>query len=369
MTMTRWFPLIMFSTGCVNEFQMTVLDGGIEHFAENASNDSLEHQTLIAPNHPVCESSISVISSIEQHFAPADSSLDFSVQVHSPQEDQWIQWTDEMGTVLAEMPLMKDGSAHLRLNPDEVYPNVVLATLQDSNGVCSETVEQHVVVCDDAIDNLSRSDDWVYLGDAYWSDLGWAELTHNAQASQGAVFNPNVHIPSGSVSIRFTVQTGNGIHNGADGLALTIIDVESPSELESLIESAPPGGGLGYGVGGPDGSWTGDALTIEIDTWPNVEAHENYDPTEDNHIAITRNADPSQHLIWSAVPNIEDFQPHDVRVDITPEDMHIYYDGEEIAHQRKPTSFKGGYLFLSGSTGWATNRHRVSDLEILHGCQ
>ena len=84
---------------------------------------------------------------------------------------------------------------------------------------------------------------------------------------------------------------------------------------------------------------------------------------------ITRNADPSQHIIWSTVPDIEDFQPHDVQVDITPEDMRIYYDGQEIAHQRKPASFNGGYLFLSGSTGWATNRHRVSDLEILHTCQ
>ena len=369
MTMTRWIPFILFGTGCVNEFQMNHLDSEIAHLAEDTSNNSLHHHVLVEQNHEMCESSITVLSPMEKNFATADSHLDLSVQVHNPQDNQWVQWTDESGTILAETPLTKDGSAHLRLNPDQVYPNVVLATLQDSNDVCTKTVKHRVIVCEEVIDNLNRSDDWVYLGDAYWSDLGWAELTHNTQASQGAVFNPNVRIPSGTASIRFTVQTGNGIHNGADGLALTIIDVENPSSLEELILSAPPGGGLGYGVGGDEGFWTGDALTIEIDTWPNVEAHENYDPTEENHIAITRNADPSQHVIWSAVPDIEDFQPHDIQVDITPEDMRIYYDGQEIAHQRKPDFFNGGYLFLSGSTGWATNRHRVSDLEILHTCQ
>ena len=72
-------------------------------------------------------------------------------------------------------------------------------------------------------------------------DSGWIDLTLNAQASQGAVFNPNVHIPNGSASIRFTVQTGNGINNGADGLALTIIDIDDPSNLKIWSHQHLPG--------------------------------------------------------------------------------------------------------------------------------
>ena len=45
-----------------------------------------------------------------------------------------------------------------------------------------------------------------------------------------------------------------------------------------------------------------------------------------------------------------------------------FFDGEELIHQKMPEDFMGGYVFLSGSTGWATNHHRVSDLEILYDC-
>ncbi len=31
--------------------------------------------------------------------------------------------------------------------------------------------------------------------------------------------------------------------------------------------------------------------------------------------------------------------------------------------------FRGGRIFISGSTGWATNFHRLDDLVVLHGCQ
>ena len=369
MSAHKWMMTIAMSTGCINDYQADVHVGQVESLTEDVTWNSLPPNDLLSAQISECDGSLTFTQSNDQEFVSTESPLEFSVQVNSPQADQWIEWTDVQGNIIAETELMKDGSSHLRFAKGDHYPNGVQANLRDPSGSCDYTIQTAVTVCEQVIDGIDASNDWQLFGDAHHGDQGWMELTLNAQASQGAVFNPNVYVPAGSVSIRFTVQTGNGINNGADGLALTILDIDDPSMLEELVASAPPGGGLGYGIGGPNGSWEGNALTIEVDTWPNVEEYEDYDPTTESHIGIMRNADPSNHVVWSAVPDIEDFTPHDVQIDITPESMRIFYDGEELARQRNPEAFTGGYVFLSGSTGWATNHHRVSDLEILHDCQ
>lgn len=364
----KWMIPLCIGTGCINEYEIHYANGHIDIIAENATDSSMNPEDLLQSLHQTCDSTLQAIQVNQDSFVSLETPLEFSVQVEHHQDGQWIEWRNEYDQVLAETPLLKNGSAQLRFFPGENYPNTVYATLKDESGPCEQTIQQDIVLCNQVLENIDPSDGWSFIGDASPSKLNWIDLTLNAQASQGAVFNPKVHIPNGSVSIRFTVQTGNGIHNGADGLALTIIDVDDPSTLKDLIESAPPGGGLGYGIGGPNGSWEGEAFTIEIDTWPNIEAHEDYDPTEQSHIAITRNADPSNHVVWSPVPEIEDYTPHDIQIDMTPESLRLFFDGEELVHQKLPDDFTGGYVFLSGSTGWATNHHRVSDLEILHDC-
>ena len=116
---------------------------------------------------------------------------------------------------------------------------------------------------------------------------------------------------------------------------------------------------------------TGNALTVEIDTWHNRQnnTERHTDPTNVNHIAITQNADAGDLLAWFEVPDVEDLQPHIVRVDLTGDLMRITYDGSIVIEQPVTFSFKGGYMFFSGSTGWATNYHRFDDLQILHDCQ
>ena len=364
----KWIVPILMSTGCINEYQIDITNGHVDSLAEHATDESIHPQNFIKSLHQVCNSTIHSVRSNQESFVYTDAPLEFSVQVENPQPGQWVEWRNEYEQIIGETPLLKDGSSNLRFHQGEKYPSTVYATLKDESGHCDKTTQQDITLCKQVIEGIQSSDGWTFIGDASPSKLNWVDLTLNAQASQGAVFNPDVHIPNGSASIRFTVQTGNGINNGADGLALTIIDVDDPSTLEDLIGSAPPGGGLGYGIGGPNGSWEGDAFTIEIDTWPNVEEYEDYDPTEQSHIAITRNADPSNHVVWSPVPEIEDYKPHDIQIDITEESLRIYFDGEEFAHQTMPDDFTGGYVFLSGSTGWATNHHRVSDLEIFHDC-
>ena len=359
---------ILIGTGCINDYQIDYASGHVDAMAENATDTNINPQNHIQSFHQTCTSKLQPVQVNQQSFVSIDTQLEFSVQVENPQDEQWIEWRNEYDQVLGETPLLKNGSSLLRFHPGEKYPQTIFATLKDESGQCEETTQQDIMICKQVVEGIESSDGWTFIGDASPSKLDWVDLTLNAQASQGAVFNPDLHIPNGSASIRFTVQTGNGIHNGADGLALTIIDVEDPSTLEELIASAPPGGGLGYGIGGPNGSWEGEALTIEIDTWPNLEEYEDYDPTEQSHIAITRNADPSNHVLWSPVPEVEDYAPHDIQIEITEESLRILFDGEELAHQKMPDDFTGGYIFLSGSTGWATNHHRVSDLEILHDC-
>jgi hypothetical protein len=208
-------------------------------------------------------------------------------------------------------------------------------------------------------------------GDAYWDAGGWLEMTGIDKGQKGQVSNSLDSISDGVVSIRFTLKTGGGINGGADGFAFTIIDVSNPSDLDSLMNDANPGGGLGYGLGGSHGSWVGDAVTVEIDTYKNEisQGHPHDEPTPQNHIAITKNADAGAHLAWYDVPNVEDFQPHSIRVDIYSGTLRVWYDGAEVINEAVTIGFKGGHMFFSGSTGWSTNYHIFDDLDIYHQCQ
>ena len=196
-------------------------------------------------------------------------------------------------------------------------------------------------------------------------------MTGPYQGRKGAVYNDLQVISDGAASLRFTIKTGMGSEPGADGFSFTIVDVADPSELETLLGSAAAGGGLGYGFGGEYGSWIGDAITVEIDTWYNNGGGEteHVDPTQQNHIAVTQNADPANHLVWFEVPDVEDFQPHTIRVDIWGNTLRVWYDGEQVIDQGIVLNFKGGHMFFTGSTGYYYNYHIFDDLEILHQCQ
>ena len=200
-------------------------------------------------------------------------------------------------------------------------------------------------------------------------------MTGIATNQVGAVYNDSESIQSGLASIEFTLMTGGGIGGGADGFAFTIVELDDPSTFSTLINAANRGGGLGYAVGGghaeADYTLDGEALTVEIDTWFNDanRGARHSDPTPQNHLAITRNGDPGDHIAWYEVPDIENLQPHTVRVDFVDESMRITYDGEVVIEQDITFTFKGGYMFFSGSTGAASNFHRFDEVQILHGCQ
>ena len=214
---------------------------------------------------------------------------------------------------------------------------------------------------------------WSLFRDAVWDERGWLEMTGIENNRGGAVYNAAEAIQSGVASIEFTLITGGGVNGGADGFAFTIVELMDPTTFIDLLTAANAGGGLGYGVSGnhadPDYTLEGEALTVEIDTFYNNSNSRHLDPTSANHIAITRNGDPGDHIAWFAVNDIEDLMPHTVKVDLLGDSMRIYYDGELAIEQDISFIFKGGYMFFSGSTGWATNYHRFDDLKVLHECQ
>lgn len=286
--------------------------------------------------------------------------------------DYSLLWEDDTGIILSESTFDEYGLTHF-VDTEFTQANgaaLLHARLHTPEGMCPETIIKPVTVCSKHLfeDFEQASDIWSTSGDATLHPEGWIELTQNEQGRQGAYYNTETWIQPGDMSIRMTIQTGNGIHGGADGLALTFLDLENPEHLPSLIENALPGGGIGYAIAEGSEQWSGEALTVEIDTFENTGDYEHTDPTSSDHIGITERTNPEDHLAWVDTPDIADFETHNIRVDIIQDNIHIYLDDTLILKQQTHVQFQGGYVFLSGSTGWATNQHIVHDLEVFHGC-
>ena len=263
--------------------------------------------------------------------------------------------------ILYQFPGLKEASIGLSVDGQDCLENKDISFY-----VCSERLYD---------DFNALADTWTLARDATWNPQGWLEMTGIETNRVGAVYNDSESILSGLASIEFTLITGGGIGGGADGFAFTIVELDDPNTFSTLINAANRGGGLGYAVGGAhleaDYTLDGEALTVEIDTWYNDASRgaRHSDPTVQNHLAITRNGDPGDHIAWHEVPTIEDLMPHTVRVDFVDESMRIAYDGELVIEQDITFTFKGGYMFFSGSTGAASNYHRFDEVQILHGCQ
>jgi hypothetical protein len=208
---------------------------------------------------------------------------------------------------------------------------------------------------------------WQTFGDAYFDNEGWLEMTGNEQGRQGAIFNTGEKVNPGDIEVSFKIWTGGGINSGADGFAMSVINVATAWDLEQVIQNANSGGCLGYGVSGPCGPMQLDAFHIEFDTWENT-GDPNQDPTTLNHIAVTLNGDPSNHHLWES-QFMEDSQWHDILVKIDGQNVMVFFDGNLVIQGDLPAfQFHGGYLGFSGTTGWATNFHRFDDLWVKQSC-
>ncbi len=207
---------------------------------------------------------------------------------------------------------------------------------------------------------------WSLYGDAVWDAGGWLEITTNAQSKSGHIYLTNRVVKPGDFEVSFDFATGGGGYTGADGYSVNIVAVPTVQDLETYIGATSNGGCLGYGSSGPCGSHPVTALHVELDTWHNGEFS---DPTSANHIAIARDGDPSDLLVWAALP-FEDLTWRRVTVTGRGTRLSIAVDGSVIASKDIPDfQFEGGYLGVSGSTGYAYNHHRFDNLEIRDRCE
>jgi hypothetical protein len=285
------------------------------------------------------------------------------------------EWVSHLAGSLGTGTVESDGTAALTIaNLDDGYHDI---TFQVSNPVgeqASDTVR--IGICSwqspETFDTDIAGSGWQLYGDASWDVGGWLEMTGTDRDQQGAVFNLVDTVMPGDVSISFLIRTGPNVGEGADGFAMSVFDVATVAELEDLVLGAANGGGLGYGVSGDYGAAVVDAFHVEIDTWHNVyngntEFHT--DPTEQNHIAVTLNGDPGDHVLWAAVPDIEDMAWHEVTIDVVEDHVTVTLDGVVVLEGTVPGLwFSGGFIGFSGSTGYYTNYHSFDQLQILQEC-
>ena len=212
------------------------------------------------------------------------------------------------------------------------------------------------------------SSEWLIVGDAYREPAGWLELTGLAGGQQGAIFYLGSVLSRGDTEISLRVSTGqcilpgpcDSLADGADGFALSIFGVGGVVELANLLAEARPGEGLGYAVT----PRAVDAFHIEFDTYHNA-----IDPTLGNHVAITLNGDPTNHLLWTETPTLENNAWHDIVLRIAGAQVTVLMDGVTVIDADVPgLDFKGGYIGFTGSTGGSTNYHRIDDLQIVQAC-
>ncbi len=206
---------------------------------------------------------------------------------------------------------------------------------------------------------------WTLFGNAAWDPAGWLEITGNIQFSDGAIYKTDRKVNPGDVAIEFDIATGGGINTGADGFAVSVIDAPDEAALATIVNAAGLGGCLGYGTAGGCGAMPIDAFHIEFDTWDNPELG---DPTPDNHVAVALDGDPAP-LLWAPLPSLEDLAWRHVRVAFAGSDVTVWIDGAVVIQGTLPGfTFDGGYIGVSGATGWATNFHRFDNLQLYDQC-
>lgn len=210
---------------------------------------------------------------------------------------------------------------------------------------------------------------WIVFGDATWDASGWLEITGNAQSRAGALYKVDRRINPGDFRMEFDIATGGGINSGADGYSVNIINAADEIELAAIVRSSGNGGCLGYGtVTGCSTRGPIEAFHVEFDTWYNGEAPM-FDPTQENHAAINLDGDPGRHYLWAAVPSLEDLVWRHVLVQIRGSRIQVLLDGQIAMDDTIPGfTFDGGYIGVTGSTGWATNFHRFDNLQLYDRC-
>ena len=327
------------------------------------------------PELAVCPATLTITAPQAGAFLAKGTAVLLKAQVAGAAvpSDLQVEWSSDASGVLGTSAVDASGATQWSTGALPKGAQVLTAKIVTTLGICATGTDVKVSVCGAVIaetfDKAPAGSDWKFFKDASWDPGGWLELTGNEKSKQGAIYNTALYVQPGDVSMHFSIQTGGGINGGADGFAVTLIEAKNTTDVETFIAAGQPGGCLGYGVAPPCGTMKITAFHIEFDTFHN-SGDPVTDPIMDDHIGILLNGDASDHKVVTAIPNLEDFQWHDVEIDVVGTTVHVLFDGvEKVTQQVAGLDFRGGYIVFTGSTGWATNFHRMGKLQILHQCQ
>lgn len=327
----------------------TVDSGTDDTAVEDSSPDSVESDTATTDTEPadttVEDTADTTLEDTAADTEPADTTVEDTTD--TTVEDTLIE--DTVDTEPADTSV------------EDTTADTTDTTVEDTSPVCP------TIPALDFNADLSSSE-WLIVGDAYREPAGWLELTGLSGGQQGAIFYLGSVLSRGDTEISLRVSTGQCIlpgpcespADGADGFAMSIFGVAGVVELANLLAEARPGEGLGYALT----PRAVDAFHIEFDTYHNA-----IDPTLGNHVAITLNGDPTNHLLWTDTPTLENNAWHDILLRIEGIHVTVIMDGVTVIDADAPgLDFKGGYIGFTGSTGGSTNYHRIDDLRIVQAC-
>lgn len=188
---------------------------------------------------------------------------------------------------------------------------------------------------------------WNFEGAARWDSTRDAVLLTPPLTYQvGSAFQTSETIDASNVDIRFKFYMGGG--TGADGLSLTVLDVD---RMTSFLGAA--GGGIGY-AGLP-------GFSIEVDTHYNSAV----DPTRDHHISFHLDGNQAEVLAWASLPTMDDGRWRDMHVTVDGRKVTASIDGVTYIDQEFADLHPfEGYIGFTAATGSLTNDHLIGDLKV-----
>lgn len=275
----------------------------------------------------------------------------FEIGVSDPETtstDLAVQWSSDVdGTFATGTGTIDDLASHAWDGVGTTSgTHSITATVTDT---CGQTDSATFTICQDegySADQLDLST-WNFEGAAHWdAGNGWVELTSAARSQVGSAYQTASTVSSGEIDISTQFYVSGG--NGADGMTVTALDAD---RMTSFLGSS--GGGIGY-AGLP--GWT-----VEVDTYYNRGT----DPTSRDHVSVHIDGDVRSPETWAQLPEMEDGQWHELRVQATGTWFTVTVDGtiyidEEIADLETFDSYVG----FSAATGGKTNEHLTDSLVV-----
>lgn len=273
-------------------------------------------------------------------------------------EDLTVSWSSDVDGVVGDGVVFTDGASVLEWLAEQRSPgsHTLTASVTDS---CGQTTTATVPICQQAFTTTASVDleSWNYEGNARWdSGNDWVELTDTSTYAVGSAFDVTTETRGTEVTIEFQFWNGGG--SGADGFALTALDLDRST---GYIGSA--GGCLGYGAGSgcdpardPLPGWT-----IEFDTYHNSK----WDPTTEDHVAFMFDGAVGSIETWAALPDIEDAQWHTVVIEVSDPSVTVSIDGVDYIDTELTGHFDfPAHVGFSAATGGLTNDHLIDALTV-----